>query len=1109
MKIYVAFSTGAMMASILKRLTKRKTDIKPSDLQEVQKNHPEEMDKTIELVKQGGIFDKFISDVLMKGIDPSYKQQFANWAWVAFADNDAFDKYFADFDENQIDEDTHLTSEFQDRISDFCLHSKKHAIYKQQCRDILNIVNAKPNHITVKDFCAKMISMNNDWDAKKKYTVNEDTIGESWRNIEKNEIHINGNWGDFHVYKIPSWTDLMQTCNQTSWCVAQKGNSGLSYYKNYGEPYYLICDKRREPFALLNPPSRQFKDVKDQPIKIRGDGNALPSHRRAIYFGKEVYDKVSGGGYNGDLSVFNNVEQLRLLDEEEKNDTTNYNAVVDSLGDDEIKKNSGNAFIQMMNADNAQNSYYTYYDMHEKYKKLSPEEKKNMVEDLVNGARTDGAMGFVIEDMIVNDKESLLKLIKKNKKVIKPWNETKAIDYIAELMKEYYQYASYHGNGNYEVFDQCNYNFDDIAYYIYESSDRKETIINFILSYKNCTKNVVDKIYDKIDFNNIPTYEHLFKAFEQGKVDKSALDKIESKLNQYNNPTNSRSFNRELEKYIVVPYLKNNELCSDSIREDICKKTDDYGYYRISWEGNECPLKIALENGTGKWVDEILQSALEQDKDSLESPRVSMKYITVLNNKKCTKEIIDKVLEILEYGKGYAINRHDNNNSCIYESILNSELVDNEQFMKILKTNPRIIVKYGWNNKYCTDAVKLVLAKKIGKLNGKIFQFGKNENPLILNEFFRSRIIAGRYAEFFDAMNENAIPDELLRFALMKINRKVSEYYKIIPKICENTNFSDESKLYIYEHKDECKMDGDVSQEITNNFFTGKNTPNELVLKAMDEDDIHAIVAYLGNDASKKELVEKIAEKYADYKGEDSTGLQITLARNKHCPDELISREYEKFKESSNVSEIFTNMIRHSLMPANQIAKEFADKNYTNDQNMLAILESEKFSSEEKTLMILEMDFKKLSENVLVQAVKAIVGMKIFKKVSVNLNHNNNNMGRAFAENEAYSREQLQPILNKNYGVTEGYYNRFGVDEAILRSKHFHKLIDNHYCDFTKNDKKAVLNSGNEDAAWLIKKNIKRDMKIHRNIKDASRLRAIALRVALNERIGTIIKKII
>lgn len=1102
MKMYLAFSTGAMMASILKRLTKRKTDINPSDFQEVQKSHPEAMDKAVDLVKRGGVFDKFISDALLRGIDPSYKNQFTNWAWVAFADKEAFDKYFENFDENRIDEDTHLTTDFQDRISDFCLHSKKHAIYKQKCRDILNLVSAKPNHITVKDFCAQMIAMNKDWDAKKKYIINEETIGESWRNIEKNEIHIDGDWGDFRAYKIPRWIDLMQTCNQTEWCVAQTGDSGQNYYKKYGEPYYLICDRKREPFALLNPSSQQFKDIKDQSIRLRKDGNALPSHRRAIYFGKEVYDKVEGGNYRGDLDVFAEVEKLKRIDEEERNDKIDYQAVVDSLGDDEIKKNSNNAFVKMMNADSSYHNSDVYDELFEKYQNLSPEEKKLMVEAIVNGSRTDGAMSFVIDDMIANDGESLLKLVEKNKKVIKRWEDTTTINYLVWLMQEYTDFSPQKN-----IIDRCNYNLDDVAYHIYETADYKDTVINFILYNKNCTKSVVDKIYDKIDFNNTHIYKYLFVAFEQGKIDKSAFDGIESKLKQYNTSQNYFD-NQTLKKYVVIPYLKNKELCPDSVREELCTKANDKDYHRVRFEGDESPLKIALESGTGEWVDEILQSVLVQDKSTLENTNAT-KYATVLKNKRCTKEIIDRVLEILEYGKGYSLDTHDTYNNSIYASILNSSFVDNERFMKILKTNPRIIVRYGWNNEHCTDAVKLVLVKKIGKVNGQIFRFGKDENQLVLNEFFRSRISAGRYAEFYNTLSKNVIPDDLLVFALMKISPRVKDCYGIVQSICRNENLSDESKLYVYEHKSESNFGENFGRQITQHFFHDQIVPNELIFKAMDENDMYAIMTYLQNDNSRKEVVEKIAEKYADHSGKNDEWFLSALASNKYCPDKLIIRTYEQYKDSGDAQEIFSNIIHHNLMPAEQIAKELAEKNHTNDKNLNAILDSEKFSSEEKTSMILEMDFKKLSEKATIRAVKTIMGMKIFKKISANLNHKNNKVGYALAENEAYSREQLQPILNKNYGVTEGYYNRFGVDEAVLRSKHLHNLIDNHYCDFTKSDKKAVLNSGNEDAVWLIKKNIKRDMNIHSNIKNASRFGSIALRVALNERMDMIAKELI
>lgn len=88
--------------------------------------------------------------------------------------------------------------------------------------------------------------------------------------------------------------------------------------------------------------------------------------------------------------------------------------------------------------------------------------------------------------------------------------------------------------------------------------------------------------------------------------------------------------------------------------------------------------------------------------------------------------------------------------------------------------------------------------------------------------------------------------------------------------------------------------------------------------------------------------------------------------------------------------------------------------------------------------------------------------------------------------------------------MTEGYYNRFGVDQNVLNSKHLYKLIDSHFSDFSKDDRKAILHCGNEDAMWMMKNYIKDEMKIERGVRNASRLNHIAMRVAMGRRIETI-----
>ena len=166
------------MGRILAKLLGRKNvDLSNrTEIEKIMNEHSEELQKAQELVKQGGVFEKFITDTLLNGVDNSYKNQFVNWAWVALADsNEVFDRYIKKFDSNGIKADTHYTTEFTDRVGDFCNHMKKHADFKQKCREILNKVNAKQDHISIKDFSNSVLEMNTEWDSRRKYTVNDVT----------------------------------------------------------------------------------------------------------------------------------------------------------------------------------------------------------------------------------------------------------------------------------------------------------------------------------------------------------------------------------------------------------------------------------------------------------------------------------------------------------------------------------------------------------------------------------------------------------------------------------------------------------------------------------------------------------------------------------------------------------------------------------------------------------------------------------------------------------------------------------------------------------------------------------------------------------------------
>jgi hypothetical protein len=74
------------------------------------------------------------------------------------------------------------------------------------------------------------------------------------------------------------------------------------------------------------------------------------------------------------------------------------------------------------------------------------------------------------------------------------------------------------------------------------------------------------------------------------------------------------------------------------------------------------------------------------------------------------------------------------------------------------------------------------------------------------------------------------------------------------------------------------------------------------------------------------------------------------------------------------------------------------------------------------------------------------------------------------------------------------------VDDAVIRSKHLYKLIDKHYSDFTKEDRKRILHCDNEDAVWLMKRYIRQEQNIKRGVVNASRMNSMAMKIAMRAR---------
>lgn len=1120
MRIFIAFSTGAMMGRILAKLLKRKNvDMSNrTELNNLMSQHPEELKQAQELVKEGGVFEKFISDTMLDGIDPSYKTQFINWTWVALADsNEVFDMYVKKFGENGITADTHHVTGFIDKVVSFCNHMKKHADFKQRCREILNKVSAKADHVGIEDFYDAVDKMDAEWDSKKKYIVNDDTVAEAWENIERNEVHVDGDWGEFKAYRIPSWEDLMQTCNRTNWCVAQKGSSGQGYYRHYGVPYYLICDRRHEPFALLNPPSRQFKDVKDYPITIRDNGSALPTHRRAIRFGLALLKKVAPNvNLSGDFDCFKHIADIDRLDEQDRNDRTDYDAEIQRLKPDQSEKNTQEA-DEDSNLDSLIRRLgdVRHYDVISRacteYEALNDSEKNAVIDRVLSLPKGTGVHHCVISDCAARDEGRFMKLLDKNVIVCEPYNESVPMPkYLLRRLDVSHSYRDYVDDWLLNIS-----NFDPVMRRLMSNASRSDMkeMLKFALMSKNCSQGVVDELMkmNHIEPTDGDMLKYIMLGMERGVVGDDMLNGIVDMIRK-NFKSNDRwsGINGRLDMDAISNVLKSSK-CPESLRDFIYNQSMSSGYdsevANIRWTSGDTPLEASIESMdvSNPILYMLYRKVQNTDSATLDSSKYALEKIA-LKNQNCPKEVIDNVLESVEYGKYDTVAKNDNGKTSLFACIFASGKVDEQRFMKILKTNPKLVARWGWNSPYCTDAVKLALVKKIGKTNGFVFRFNENENPLVVKEFYKTRTSVGRYGEYLEAMSHDLIPDEMMRDVLMKVDENKPRGRDVIARTCNNKKLSAESMEYIYDHRNECKTPFD---SIGYYFFMRRDIPESLVEKAINDRNSRLIDTFLnhGHDDGKwAGIIAKIADVWFSPEMNDNH-IRLCIVENKQCPVKYLQMKYEDMKGDS--PEVIANAIRNGMFPARKFADDIGNITYRpygySDGDMLeAILDSTKYTDDEKTMMMLKLDFSKVPTGKLEDVAKVCTGKPMFKKIALFLNHSYNNAGVALAQNQNYGREQIAAIVNRCYGVAEGYYNRFGVDDVILRSKHLYKIIDEHYSDFSRQDAEKVLGCGNEDAVWLLKKYIRDDMKIHSGVKNASRLHRIAMRMAYRVRLKAI-----
>lgn len=1127
MRIFMAFSTGAMMYRILAKSLGvkemdyqkwqdylKRLDGKPDKLAEAE----EKMSIAQKLVEKNGVFDKFISNRLLDGIDPSYKTQFVNWAWQAVSEENAFDKYVGDFSETSINADDHEVTDFKDHVHSFCEHFRKHPDFRQECQDISKRLTGKEGCIAVQEFIESVNRMNSEWDARKKYMVTQETIDDAWNEIMQpsNKVDVDGNWGTFAAYRIPNWNALMQVGHQTEWCVARKGESGESYYRQYGEPYYLICDSDRHPFALMNPPSCQFKDVKDRPIEIQNGGDVLPSHRRAILFGKAVLDKVAPNSqlYN-DFQCFREIDRIRALDEKDRNDRTDYNAVLDEYyGRKEKEENAveqlkpkeddnpkvGNPIIDFCNADR-----YNYYDAGRKWDAMPESEKDETVDFVMNYNGECMVPAFVIEYIAVKYPDKALALLSDKSKMVKDsWKKITVpslLIYFLKLDSCDFIDKTLSSATNQERFLK---KLLDNA----ENDDDRIILAQFVLKGSKCSKELVQDILGSVDLKNAKLAEYLVDAIDKGIVDESLWGMMESSIEEkYRQFRYGRNID-DIDLSDTIDKMLHSGNCTEEFRKSVFENERQHKY----WDSDK-KLATILKNDNGEIVDGMYDEIESMTREELEAKgwgSNGWKSAAICNGR-CPDGLAEKLAEKVEYGRGYKIEISEQNYGLgmnVYAFLLSDGVLDADAFMKFVKTNPRLVIGYGWQNRHCTDAVKLALVKKIARQNGTLFHFGEDENPLILNEFFRIRISIKRYGEYMAALiNGLNVSRETVLFAIENIDPGVSNGNDVIRKSLRASVLTDDDMVEIMKKYKSNSLHFSENNHswLISALFCRNDCPKKLIDMAFQYHDANHITEYIDHGGNNAEFIRRIAD-YVD-KNKESADERIkyfcrNLARhiydNDNCPVEFLRDNFQFIcrQEMYGRDAIISVAIKRGALDIKTLAQALDEKQMNYSNAVKEILRSENYNDAEKSLLMSKIDLSKLEQGVLMSVVRLSSGKSMFKRLALALNHDNDLVGFEVATNDNFPQEWIAPYISRNYGMTKGYATRFGIDKNVLESKYLRDLITDDNVRLSKQDMQRILSEGEEDAVWMLKKKLRTFAKANNVGVNASLENGIAMRVA-------------
>jgi len=273
----VAFKTGAVLDAMCREASGR-------DAQQLRQDDPELLRRISEAVQRMvGRLDYWSK------FGGAENQRFREWAWRAVErggmSSELLEREPGDGGLWKLDERT--MERLHDAYALFLDFERKSQLNALSRPVAKGLRERGDGAISPNDFLRKVEEMERWCDENLVSVVSEDAEEDAWKEVERRSADVGGGWRRCEFGPDDQRLLSLVAGECTEWCVAKRGNSGKTYYDDYGAPYWMYYRNRR-PSALLNVNSEQFKDENDDPLLKADDAVYEDARRIAIDSGEYV-----------------------------------------------------------------------------------------------------------------------------------------------------------------------------------------------------------------------------------------------------------------------------------------------------------------------------------------------------------------------------------------------------------------------------------------------------------------------------------------------------------------------------------------------------------------------------------------------------------------------------------------------------------------------------------------------------------------------------------------------------------------------------------------------------------------------------------------------------